>query len=326
MTTYTAIADSEIDVDSPITESLLTRFRNNPIAITEGASGAPKIKQAAIDAAAVGQSQLKTASGTASVSGTVSGGGNSPINLYLDFSINTSGYGTAAVAALNGSNANFFRSSALPGGDYSFTPTLYLAISGASRTGYGKAFYVQASPPYDHGDGVVGLYNFALVNKNGEVIATYCAPDAPWHFAGPHPVKASRYGADGKTYFREKKINAEIRAAGFANHSQAVKSGMFTPRQLVERIASDDMVEVEITRAMKNANFQHLKHPFADIGKDETVILLDPAADMSHILHEHHKNGGSVSELLHNNHLVIGDKVNRKGLDGLAVHSVKWKN
>lgn len=53
MTTYTSIATSEIDGDSPITESVLTRCRDNPIAITEGATGAPRIVHDALDVATV---------------------------------------------------------------------------------------------------------------------------------------------------------------------------------------------------------------------------------------------------------------------------------
>lgn len=44
MTTYTAITDSEIDADSPITVNLMTLMRDNPIALSEGATGAPRIK------------------------------------------------------------------------------------------------------------------------------------------------------------------------------------------------------------------------------------------------------------------------------------------
>ena len=43
MTTYTSIANNEIDADSPATDTLFTRLRDNPIAIAQGASGAPKI-------------------------------------------------------------------------------------------------------------------------------------------------------------------------------------------------------------------------------------------------------------------------------------------
>lgn len=43
MTTYTAIPNGDIDQDSPGTQPLFTLLRDNPIAITEGAPGAPRI-------------------------------------------------------------------------------------------------------------------------------------------------------------------------------------------------------------------------------------------------------------------------------------------
>jgi len=48
MTTYTAIPGSDIDPESPITASLMALLRDNPIAITEGAAGAPSIATAAL--------------------------------------------------------------------------------------------------------------------------------------------------------------------------------------------------------------------------------------------------------------------------------------
>ena len=41
MTAYIPILNSEIDPESPITESLMQRLRDNPIAIVEGSAGAP---------------------------------------------------------------------------------------------------------------------------------------------------------------------------------------------------------------------------------------------------------------------------------------------
>ena len=49
MTTYTAIAAGEIDADSPVTADLMSKLRDNPIAITEGSTGAPKVMAAAIN-------------------------------------------------------------------------------------------------------------------------------------------------------------------------------------------------------------------------------------------------------------------------------------
>jgi len=40
MTTYTAIANSEIDADSPVTTTLMQAMRDNPIAIAEGSADA----------------------------------------------------------------------------------------------------------------------------------------------------------------------------------------------------------------------------------------------------------------------------------------------
>ena len=52
MTTYTAIPNADIDQDSPVTQPLMTALRDNPIAITEGATGAPRIVAAAIEGGA----------------------------------------------------------------------------------------------------------------------------------------------------------------------------------------------------------------------------------------------------------------------------------
>lgn len=43
MTTYTAITDAEIDQDSPITQTLMTKYRDNLIAVLEGDPSAPSI-------------------------------------------------------------------------------------------------------------------------------------------------------------------------------------------------------------------------------------------------------------------------------------------
>ena len=49
MTTYTAIPNGDIDQDSPLTQPLLTLVRDNPIAISEGATGAPRNQGISLD-------------------------------------------------------------------------------------------------------------------------------------------------------------------------------------------------------------------------------------------------------------------------------------
>jgi len=49
MTTYVAIPNGDIDQDSPLTQPLITALRDNPLAVIEGASGAPRIVGMALD-------------------------------------------------------------------------------------------------------------------------------------------------------------------------------------------------------------------------------------------------------------------------------------
>lgn len=56
MTTYSAIPDGDIDQDSPITQPLMTALRDNPIAVTEGATGAPRIRVGALQRIVAGTS------------------------------------------------------------------------------------------------------------------------------------------------------------------------------------------------------------------------------------------------------------------------------
>lgn len=49
MTTYVAISSGEIDADSPITADLMSKLRDNPLAIAEGDASAPRVKAAALN-------------------------------------------------------------------------------------------------------------------------------------------------------------------------------------------------------------------------------------------------------------------------------------
>ena len=61
MTTYSPIANGSVDAGSPVDESLVTALRDNPIAISEGSTGAPKIQTAAYDANSVDQAAIESA-------------------------------------------------------------------------------------------------------------------------------------------------------------------------------------------------------------------------------------------------------------------------
>ena len=67
MTTYTTIANGAIDQDSPVTQTLMQALRDNPIAITEGASGAPRVNYAALDMYITEGTASRSTSGTSNI-------------------------------------------------------------------------------------------------------------------------------------------------------------------------------------------------------------------------------------------------------------------
>ena len=63
MPTYTAIASTETDPNAPVTSTLMDRLANNPIAMFEGASGAPRLDEGARGGSVAGDTVLFQALG-----------------------------------------------------------------------------------------------------------------------------------------------------------------------------------------------------------------------------------------------------------------------
>lgn len=138
MTVYTAIADSEIDPESPYTTTLATKNRDNPIAITEGASGAPKIDpiNAMAHGGAIGAIGTYAWLGDTSTTSTAAGGTRAGSNLrYAGISATTSFTNDATVSSSHVGNGGtpsgtwrcMGRSSNVTGSNY--PATLWLRIS-----------------------------------------------------------------------------------------------------------------------------------------------------------------------------------------------------
>lgn len=63
MADYIPVVDSSVDPDAPLTSDLMYRLRDNPLAIAEGAAGAPKVRSEAM--------ALRTAAGDRTSDGVV---------------------------------------------------------------------------------------------------------------------------------------------------------------------------------------------------------------------------------------------------------------
>lgn len=295
MTGYTAIPDSDIDPESPGTTTLFTRLRDNPIAISEGTSPAPAIQEAALDSSIVSQGKLKSTYGDVSVyvnanegkTGTLPGGGYA-FRILIKWASSPGVYDNFnGYVDYNGADTTFI------------APQLSFEVDGptGSNTGYGREYYIQASPPYDLGDGEVGQFIFALIdNGTGLVEKTYSAQDAPWHNNGPTNIAADYYDKEGRGW-KKRRVKGKNEL-------------------------------VEITQEVKQADMEVIPHPF--IGHDltgKTVVLIDPVSDLSWELRELQEKGECICELLHERKLIVDNAplVRATPKDVMAV-TAKWKN
>ncbi len=248
-----------------------------------------------------------------------------------------------------------------PGGEYGFWPTIktssaaitrgYLAHVGAPVDATGAASslnigttllnrivtgissagtetvrqrYVQASPPYDLGDGEVPLFIFARVDAAGNILNTYVAPEPPWANNGPTNIRPDFEDRAGRK-FRRRLVVPNIRAG---------LDGTKATRAALEAALAEPQFElVEITQAMKQADMPLIPHPW--LGNDltgQTIVLLDPIADMTHkllMLHEQIAEANadeSIGELLHDGYMKIDNAgLSRACPPGVRACAAAWK-
>jgi hypothetical protein len=262
------------------------------------------ITQGSIANAAVGQGELKTTTGDVTASAT--------------------------------SNTNL----TLPGGEYGFYPTIGvdvgggitmdahigvlvgqglranigLAVSAGGNTVRARQRYIQASPPYDLGDGEVPIFVFALLDSLGKVIATYGAEDPPWANNGPTDIRPSFIAKDGRLM--------QIRPVPIS------REALLDPATADAELAKIGEAEViEVTQALKQADMPLIPHPFLDndlTGK--TVVLLDPVGGLTEKLWGLHRAGEFLGRLLHDGHLSLDNVplVRTTPPDVIAV-AASWK-
>ena len=300
---------------------------DNITALAEGASGAPKIQtaaydtgsvdQAAIGAAAVGQGELKTTTGTVSTTGgsfdtTLPGG---EYGFYPR--IKSANAGGNAYWGAGGSPVSANWAAKASGTSYAARVNIGVD-TGAGGTATMIQRYISASPPYDLGDGEIPLFVFAVIGGAGEIESIYTAPDPPWAYNGPTDIAATHRAPDGTLMQRRLRM-------------PPTPFDQMTPAQAEAWLAQvvDDRFEVvPVDQALKQADMPDIPHPF--MGNDLTgksIVLIDPVSDLCANLAERHARGQDINALLHEGQLVIDNvEVARATPPGVLAHPVKWKN
>ncbi len=190
-----------------------------------------------------------------------------------------------------------------------FLQRFVLGLTNVSRIITARQRYVQASQPYNMGDGDVFSFIFAIINNaNGLIEATYHAPDPPWANNGPTNIRPDRIDpATGKQYKTIQILEAD-------------KLLLMDPDFITE-------TEIEITADYKNSDMDLIPHPFQ--GNDltgKTIVIFDPMSPIVERLEEIKNAGGDVNEIIFGNFLNIGTtELNRGRPPGVMSVSIAMK-
>ena len=290
-------------------------------AVTSATIRAGAVDQTAVGANAIGQSELKST--TASQSAVVGAGGINQISL-------TGGSYTMGWYAGGGGTYQYVRAH-LAG---------YSAVVGIENTDTSSqtfqlySRYVQASPPYNLGNGDIALFIMAKINTTTkEVLATEVATDPFWAYHGLHdlhPYYGKLQKAAGLWGVDIKKV--------LTGQDSAWRNEVLDRLATLNRIKTDPAMRKEALSARfsmseKNIDKDIAPHGMGACGKDEAIVFIDPVGtitDQLSVIHEDMSGvnfeGGSVTELLESKYIEIGDPLNAVAPSGVTAVSARWKN
>lgn len=280
------------------------------------------ITQTQIGASAIGTGELNDTTGIQSVS--VSTGTTNYIeanssNYKLDWEIRASTSNrltydgiTGGVLTLGTSYNDYY---------HKFTSTIN------SATAYVRTRYVDASPPYDLGDGEIPLFIYAVVDSNGQVVATSIDKNPPW----ARMKKPYKHTAEGD-------IRTIKDMSGFnMTRKEAASAGKLREYMQYFRQAKD--VQEKVTTEDKNTYIADKPHPFGraiemnGFDVDHTIVMLNPFSepmlDLYAMHTDYNDDEGSfdIAEMLHENYFIVDNTDSGiKGPPGILVPNFRWKN
>jgi len=277
----------------------MTNLDDNFEALANGDSGAPNVTQAGIAASAVGQSEMKTT--TASQSELV----NNKVTVALTGGDYTLGWYV-------GADANWTDSHTIIA--HSDTYAANVAVvnnSGSSTTFYFYSRYIQASPPWNLGNGDIPLFVMALVEKStGDIFGTYVAEDPPWYAHGPHDI-SPRGQLQKELGFWGEDIKSILNGTSANIHKSAFmkKTSRFKKRDEKEK---NNVLKRKFTMEEKNIDMNVVPHLFNTSHlnmNDFAVVLIDPVSSLMEDLRELNAAGENISKLIDGKYITIGNEL-----------------
>jgi hypothetical protein len=313
---YSAITAGEVDTDSPITTSLMTKIKDNDISFNDGtgiaddkilnrhlATGSvnqdsianDSVGQGEILAGAVHQSEVSVSSEVDSITS----GSGTFLTSAGQYALSVEAYGTAGIGGTIEAFEGLRVQNSSAHNAVGHRVMLNIPDNGSVNC---RTSYITASPPYDLGDGEIPI--FVWIMLDGGIIKAVSVSETPtWAYNGPTNIRPDRVSTSGGITKKYKNVI-----------SVDEDSGEIT------------VEEVEITMAMKNADIDIHPHPFYENDlQDKVILLLDPV-ETEYLLNLH-RSGESINELLHKDYLRLDNTpINRATPTGVIPSKFKWKN
>lgn len=329
MATYSAVASGEKDADSPITVSLIDKLDQNPHAIAEGASGAPKIQNAAFDDNTinggrivhdtVGIDEIKT--GQAVASDSITGGSTAQVALVggeygfypeINYDYTALGNGSYQVEVIF-----LYQNENL---DFAYDQVISAKFnnsSNVSATLNVRSRYFTASPPYRINKTDYRDFLFLRLSKDGTIKSVSMATDPIWFHNGPTKICYShKCSKTGKQFARLKKKRPRKSIKCEADAIEIIS------------YATSHSAIVEMTQELKHMDMDVISHPFPRLDDGDRVVLVEPSqygcyAQLCDLFQE----GEDVLSIINGGYILVNTdeiKTNDKP-KSVKMHSVKWK-
>ena len=349
---YDDLNDEEIDAESPLTESVMTRLRDNTratfradptvpdaeLCLIEGqrtgsndttkvfqpdGSGGINVQEISLGSNVVNQSQLD--SSVQSITNIFASGNTNLSGGQYGFTLETrevgSGFGSVMYAFELGSSG-------------------YQSRVGVDETTAGMTIDVRqrsidSSPPFDLGDGNIPLFIYAEIKNDGTIGRVSTSRIPPWAYNGPTRVRPDMWKMDKEGNLNDKKLivsDLELIMERYNRHT--IMKTAIPPEDDITKFTEDDFkrysehtitVPVSMSRKNKDIDIPGLNQPFSSHTDVKEVILLDPP-DTGR-LEEMFKQDVDIGRLIVDKHIEISNrKLSRSTPEGVNAHSFSWRN
>lgn len=268
----------------------------------------PEIDQAKLGANSVGQSEIKVGSQSISASQ----------NTYV-----VATGGDYVIGHTIGRNSGVSFASIIRRTNDTSENAEWFVEANTSGVNTIKLKYINSSPPYDMGNGLIHQFIYAIVdNASGEIEMLSISPDPIWVYNGPTNCRPHRYDSNGKAWRRRKDMTAYPMTL-----TEALAAGVSALKDYSQAFQDAGFIFEEITQILKHADMNIISHPFISNDlTDKTPILIDPISPiMRRLKHLSDHDEANLADIV-KNYLIIGNiDLGRVGPTNLLIPSVKWK-